>query len=84
MINGYSRFGLHKLRPSPDSWTLEKLIKAKAQQKPEVLDPFLILRQNEYVYGKCTDIIGQIVSPTLVAKREQNLVIERERKYAAM
>ena len=30
MINGYSRFGLHKLRPSPDSWTLEQLIKTKA------------------------------------------------------
>ena len=71
MINGYSCFGIHMLRPLPDCWTLELLIEAKAEQKPEVLDPFLILKQCDYIHGKCTEIMGQTISPELKAKREQ-------------
>ena len=80
MSLGFSCFAIHSLQPSSDRWTLAQLIKFKAQQKPEVLDPFMIIKQREYIYGKCTDIVGQIISPTLVAKRakrEQFLSVER-------
>ena len=71
MIKGYSCFRVHMLRPSPDCWTLELLIEAKAEQKPEVLDPLLILKQCDYIHGKCTEIMGQTISREIKTKMEQ-------------
>ena len=44
-------------------------------QKPEVLDPFMIIKKNEYIHAKSADIIDQIVPPALAAKREQYLTL---------
>ena len=59
------------LRPSPDYWKLELLIEANAEQKTEVLNPFLILKQCDYIHGKCTEIMGQTISRELKTKMEQ-------------
>ena len=72
------------LQPSSDGWTLALLMQARAVQKPKVLDPFMIMRQNEYIHAKGDDIIGQIVTLAIAAKREQFLTLERERSSAAV
>ena len=84
MSLGYSRFGIHMLQPSSDGWTLALLMQARAVQKPKVLDPFMIMRQNEYIHAKGDNIIGQIVTPAIEAKREQIHTLERERLSAAV
>ena len=85
MIVGYSKFGLNMLQPSPAiNWTIALLIQERAVQKPEIFGPFMIMKQDEYAQLKSDNIIGQIVTPALAAKREQFLTLERERSSAAV
>ena len=73
MCLGYSLFGLHQLQPSPDCWSLPMLMQHRDQQKPEVLDPYLSIKQSDFINGKTNDIIGQLITHDLQAKRDQIL-----------
>ena len=81
---GYSRFSIHMLQPSSECWTFDLLMQKRSVQKLEVLDPFMIIKQNEYIHVKSDNIRGQIVTPALAAKREQFLTLERQRLSEAV
>ena len=84
MSLGYTRFAIHQLQPSPEFWSLAMLLQSRDQQRPEALDPFMIIKQSDVIYGKCSDIIGQIITPALQAKRDQFLSVEKGKKSAAI
>ena len=44
----------------------------------------MIIKKNEYIHAKSTDIIDQIVPPALAAKRKQFLTLERQRLLAGV
>ena len=72
------------LQPFLAYWTFVHLMQEKDVQKPEIFDPFMIMKQDKYAQLKSDDIIGQIVGPAVGAKREQCLIFEREISSAAV
>ena len=72
---GYSKAGLHNLRPSSRDWTLALLVHHKATHTPYVLDP--TLRSYEILFAKgMIEAEGFDPSAALLAKREKSRIWE--------
>ena len=67
---GYSKAGLHNLRPSSWNWSLALLVHHKATHTPYVLDP--TLRSYEILFAKgMIEAEGFDPSAALLAEREK-------------